>query len=141
MIKTFIAFSFLILFNCSNEINYSGKIINTDNLKDINYKNKSNLVDKLGNPSFVDPITEKYFYYFAKEDKKSIFKNNIDYSYVFVFKFDNVDNIIESNVYDLKNKKDIDFIKYETDNQIVKRGLLERIFGGIGPQREIPSTP
>ena len=88
-----------------------------------------------------NPITEKYFYYVAKEEKKSIFTNNTEYSYVFVFEFDNIGNITKSNVYDLKNKKDIDSIKDKTDNQIVKRGLLERIFGGVGPQREIPSTP
>ena len=41
-------------------------------------------------------------------------------------------------------KLDIDTIKFsddKTSNQIVKRGLLEKIFGGVGPQQELPTTP
>ena len=49
--------------------------------------------------------------------------------------------IIETKVF---NTKDIDIIKFsddKTSNQIVKRGLLEKIFGGVGTQQELPTTP
>ena len=29
----------------------------------------------------------------------------------------------------------------KTSNEIVKRGLLEKIFGGVGTQQELPTTP
>ena len=51
------------------------------------------------------------------------------------------EEIIETKVF---NTKDIDNIKFsddKTSNQIVKRGLLEKIFGGVGTQQELPTTP
>ena len=128
------------LLNCSNETIYSGKILNQDNLEDLNFENKKNLILKMGYPSFIDPIENKFFYYSEKKSKKSAFNNKINYSYIFVFKFDNNDLIVQSNVYDLKNKRDIKLIEDETKNEIVKRGLIESIFGGVGTQQEIPNS-
>ena len=48
--------------NCSNKITYSGKIINQDELNDINFENKNKLISKLGYPSYIDPIENKFFY-------------------------------------------------------------------------------
>ncbi len=142
MFKFFLIFIlFFVINNCSNQVNYSGKILSQDNLEDLNFKNKSNLVDKFGSPSFIDPVTKKYFYFSEKNEKKSIFKKNIDYSYIFVFEFDNEDIIVSSNVYDLKNKDSVELVKEETNSDIVKRGLLEKIFGGVGPRKEITTTP
>ena len=128
------------LLNCSNETIYSGKILNQDNLEDLNFENKKNLILKMGYPSFIDPIENKFFYYSEKKSKKSAFNNKINYSYIFVFKFDKDDLIVKSNVYDLKNKRDIKLIEDETKNEIVKRGLIESIFGGVGTQQEIPNS-
>ena len=142
MNKLFVLFIlFIFVNNCSNQINYSGKIIEKDNLENINFVNKKNLLNKFGNPSFIDPISNKYFYYSEKEQKKSIFAKKKYYSYIFVFAFNEQDNIISTNVYDLKNKKNISLIEKETSSEIIKRGLLERVFGGVGPQQEITTTP
>ena len=142
MIKTFLYICiFFILSNCSYKTTYSGKILNEDVLTDINFKNKEKLISKLGNPSYIDPIENKYFYFSEKSEKKSIFKKEIKYSYVFVFKMNENEEIIETKVF---NTKDIDTIKFSDDktpNQIVKRGLLEKIFGGVGTQQELPTTP
>ena len=43
------------------------------NIENIKFINKENLLNKFGNPSFIDPISNKYFYYSEKEQKKSIF--------------------------------------------------------------------
>ena len=131
---------FFFVSNCSNQTIISGKILNQDNLEDLNFKNKENLIEKMGYPSFTDPIENKFFYYSEKKVKKSIFSNELIYSYIFVFKFDKNDNIEDSSVYDLKNNTDISFIDDETDNEVVKRGLIERIFGSVGPQ-EITTAP
>ena len=132
---------FFILANCSNKTTYSGKILNNEELNEINFTNKEKLISKLGKPSYIDPIENKFFYFSEKSQKKSIFKKEIKYSYVFVFKMNENDEIIETKVF---NTKDIDIIKFsedKTSNQIVKRGLLEKIFGGVGTQQELPTTP
>ena len=142
MVKTiFYICIFFILANCSNKTTYSGKILNKEELNDINFTNKEKLISKLGNPSYIDPIENKFFYFSEKSQKKSIFKKELKYSYVFVFKMNENEEIIETKVF---NTKDIDTIKFsddKTSNQIVKRGLLEKIFGGVGTQQELPTTP
>ena len=127
--------------NCTQQTTYSGKILELSNLDNINFENKESLVDKLGSPSYIDPISNKFFYYSQKQQKKSIFNKKTDYSYIFVFEFDREDKIIYSKVFDLTNKQNIDLIKEETSSEIIKRGLLEKIFGGVGPQTDLPTTP
>ena len=132
---------FLILANCSSKTTYSGKIINQDELKDINFENKNKLISKLGYPSYIDPIENKFFYYSEVSEKNSILKKEIKYSYVFVFKINENDQIVETNVYNTKNIESIKFSEDKTSNEIIKRGLLEKIFGGVGTQQELPTTP
>tara|TARA_B100000886_G_scaffold91219_1_gene60238 strand:+ start:203 stop:592 length:390 start_codon:yes stop_codon:yes gene_type:complete len=129
------------LANCSNKTIYSGKILINEELKEINFTTKENLISKLGNPSYIDPIENKFFYFSEKSEKKSIFKKEIKYSYVFVFKMNENEEIIESKVFNTKDIEDIKFSDDKTSNQIVKRGLLEKIFGGVGTQQELPTTP
>ena len=132
---------FFILANCSNKTTYSGKILNQEDLQDINFQNKAKLISKLGYPSYIDPIENKFFYFSEKSEKKSILKKEIQYSYVFIFKLDKYDQIIESEVFNIKEIEDIKFSDEKTSNQIVKRGFLEKIFGGVGAQQELPTTP
>ena len=130
-----------ILANCSNKTVYSGKIINQEQLNNINFENKEKLITILGKPSYIDPIENKYFYFTEKSKKKSIFKKEIKYSYVFVFKIDENDFITETNVYNTQEINNIKFSDDKTTNEVVKRGLLEKIFGGVGTQQELPTTP
>ena len=132
---------FFILANCSNKITYSGKILNQDELQDINFENKNKLISKLGSPSYIDPIENKFFYFSEVSKRKSIFKKKISYSYVFVFKINKYDQIVESKVFNTKEIRSIKFSDDKTYNEIVKRGLLEKIFGGVGTQKELPTTP
>ena len=132
---------FFVLANCSNKTTYSGKIINQDTLQDINFENKNKLISKLGHPSYIDPLENKLFYYTEVSEKKSILKKEVKYSYVFVFKIDEYEKIVESTVYNTKDIKKIKFSNDKTSNEIIKRGLLEKIFGGVGTQQELPTTP
>ena len=127
--------------NCSNKITYSGKILNQDELQDINFENKNKLISKLGPPSYIDPIENKFFYFSEVSQKRSILKKEVKYSFVFVFKIDEYDQIVQSKVYDIKDIENIKFSDDKTSNEIVKRGLLEKIFGGVGTQQELPTTP
>ncbi len=132
---------FFILANCSNKTTYSGKIINQEDLKDINFYNKEKLISQLGYPSYVDPIENKFFYFSEKSEKKSIFQKEIKYSYVFVFKMDENNKIIDTKVFNTKDIENIKFRNDKTSNDIIKRGLLEKVFGGVGTQQELPTTP
>mgnify|MGYP001159686514 CR=1 FL=1 len=132
---------FLTLANCSNKVIYSGKILNQEQLEDINFVNKEGLVSKLGQPNYVDTIENKYFYFSEKSEKKSIFNKEVKYSYVFVFKIDKNDEIIETKVFNTEEVKNVSFSNDKTSNEIIKRGLLERIFGGVGTQQELPTSP
>ena len=73
--------------------------------------------------------------------KNQYLKKKIKYSYVFVFKIDEYNQIVETKVYNTKNIKNIKFADDKTSNEIIKRGLLEKIFGGVGTQQELPTTP
>jgi len=129
---------FFLIYSCTNKTIYSGKILNQENFTNIDFNNQKNLISKFGYPSYIDPINNKYYYYAEMEEKESVFKKKINYSLVFVFEFDDNNNIKNSKVYDLNNKEDINVIDEITENEIVRRGLLEKIFGGVGPQKEIP---
>ena len=131
-------FLFFLIYSCTNKTIYSGKILNQDNFTNINFSNQKNLINNFGYPSYIDPISNKYFYYAEMEQKKSAFKKKINYSVVFVFEFDENNNIKNSKVYDLNKKNESNVINEITENEIIKRGLLEKIFGGVGPQKEIP---
>ena len=51
----------------------------------------------------------------------------------------NENNTIKSfSQYDLNDQKDIEFIKDKTPNELIQRGLIEKIFGGVG--KNIPNT-
>ena len=130
----------ILIISCSNETIYSGKILNQENLSDIDFKNKEKLINTLGIPSYIDPIENKFFYFTEKKEKKTILKKEIEYSYIFVFKFNDNDIIVQQNVYDLSNSKEINSIAEETNNNIIKRGLIEKVFGGVGPQQELPTS-
>ena len=136
-------FYFLILLyiiSCAEQTIYSGKIINQDNINNLNITNKKILFEKFGNPSFVDPIENKFFYFTEKTKKKNIFNKKIEYSYLFVFSLNDDETINNTNVYNLLEKNEIESIKQETQNNIIRRGLIERVFGGIGTQ-QVPNTP
>ena len=142
MIRLFLMIILILFLNsCNKQTIYSGKILNPENISNINYKNKDNLILKMGLPSFIDPIENKFFYFSEKKYKKNAFSKKLEYSYIFVFEFDESNKIISSKVYDLSKNINLELVKDETSNEIVQRGLIESIFGGVGPQQTLGTTP
>ena len=144
MIKLFKLFLLINLIfaiiSCSEpELIYSGKIINQNNLDNLDISNKENLIKNFGEPSFIDPIENKYFYYSEKNRVNNFFSKKREYSYMFVFAFDKKNNVIERNVLDLNEIQKVKINKMKTQNNIIQRGLIEKIFGGVGTQR-VPDT-
>ena len=126
---------FFLISACSKETNYYGKILSQDELSNISIFNKDELLRKFGNPSYIDPIENKYFYYSEVSEKINIFNSKTNYSYLFVFKLDENNKLLEKKVYDLLNADEIAIIEDETEDEVVKRGLIQKIFGGVGNAR------
>ena len=129
-IVIFIPILFIIL-SCVEKKTYSGKFID-ENFKYDLLLTKSQVKSNLGEPNFIDPIENKYYYYFEKKINKSFFDSRIEKRRMIVFNFEKNGVIKSFNQYNLNQKQEIDFIKDKTTNNLVKRGLIEKIFGGIG---------
>ena len=141
LFKLFLFFNLIFaIISCSEtKIIYSGKIINEKNLNNLNISNKNNLIENFGQPSFIDPIENKYFYYSQKTKENNFFSKENEYSYIFVFEFDQNNDVIGKKVLNLNEVEKIKINKMKTSNEVVKRGLIERIFGGVGTQKA-PNT-
>ena len=129
---------FILFISCNEKILYSGKIFNEENFDFTKLKNKGEVVDKLGNPNFIDPIEKKYYYYSEKKYVKNFFKQKISNRIMVVFIFNENETIKLLSQYDLNDEQDVKNIKESTPNELIKRGLIQKIFGGIG--NTVPST-
>ena len=128
------------IISCSQpNLIYSGKIIDQKNLNNLNISNKNYLVKNFGQPSFIDPIENKYFYYSEKTKENNFFSKKKEYSYIFVFEFDQNDNVVEKKVLNLNELQKTKINNIRTTNQIIERGLIEKIFGGVGTQK-VPNS-
>ena len=131
---------FFAIASCSEpKLIYSGKIINQNQLDNLDLSNKKKLLQNFGQPSFIDPIEKKFFYYSEKQREINFFSNKNEYNYLFVFTFDKNERVIEKKVLNLNNIEKVKINKMKTKNNIVERGLIEKIFGGVGTKR-VPNT-
>jgi len=129
----FILMLFIIL-SCVETKSYSGKLID-ENFKYDSLLNKTQVTSKLGQPNFIDPIENKYYYYFEKRINKNIFDSRIEKRTMIVFNFEENEDVQSFNQYNLNQEQQINIIKDKTKNNLIDRGLLEKIFGGIGKQK------
>ena len=129
----FILMLFIIL-SCVETKSYSGKLID-ENFKYDSLLNKTQVTSKLGQPNFIDPIENKYYYYFEKRINKNIFDSRIEKRTMIVFNFEENENVQSFNQYNLNQEQKINIIKDKTKNNLIDRGLIEKIFGGIGKRK------
>ena len=127
------------IFGCVEKTTYSGKII-TNNDLDLNILNKNELINKFGQPSYIDNLSNKYFYFTEKKKEANFYNQKIEYSYLFVFEINDNGKIIDSESINLLKDTNHKYRKIQTSNSIIKRGLLETIFGGIGTN-PMPNSP
>ena len=117
---------------CTENISYTGKILNEE---PINYKNlstKQDIIKNLGNPSYIDPIEKKYYYFTEKFINKNFFDNRLDSRKLIVFNFNMDESINSIDQYDLNDQKNTKIINETTPNNLIKKGWVENIFGGVG---------
>ena len=127
------------IFGCVEKTTYSGKII-TNNDLDLNISNKNELINKFGQPSYIDNLSNKYFYFTEKKRGTNFYNKKIEYSYLFVFEINDNNKVVNSESINLLKNKNHKYRKIQTSNNIIKRGLLETIFGGIGAN-PMPNSP
>ena len=137
--KTILIFFLLLIISCSEKITYTGLIID----KNINYSeinNKNDLLNLLGQPNYIDPV-EKNFYYFSEKNisKNSLTKKTVD-RLILVYYFDDKNNIINTKKLNLDDEKTINISENRIKNDLIKKGLIEKIFGGVSAQPSIPTT-
>ena len=137
--KTILIFLVLLIISCSEKITYTGLIIDENiNYSEIN--NKNDLLKLLGQPNYIDPI-EKNFYYFSEKNisKNSLTKKTVD-RLILVYYFDDENNIINTKKLNLDDEKTINISENRIKNDLIKKGLIEKIFGGVSAQPSIPTT-
>tara|TARA_B100001971_G_C18007746_1_gene440723 strand:+ start:393 stop:707 length:315 start_codon:yes stop_codon:yes gene_type:complete len=100
--------------------------------------NKNEVLNKIGQPNFIDPIEKKYYYFSEKKNVKNFFEKKIENRIMLVFEFDENDTIKSISKFDLNDQKTINYIKDTTSHELIQRGLIEKIFGGVGSS--VPST-
>ena len=137
---TFIFLLNTYIFGCTEKTTFSGKIIQEQELLNIQLINKDDLMTKFGKPSYVDSILNKYFYFTEKSKNKNFFNNQVEYSYLFVFEINKKNEIIGREVVNLLTENSHKYKKEETGNNIIRRGLIEKIFGGVG-NNQFPNSP
>ena len=134
-------FCTLFAISCTEKTIYSGKIINQANIDYSIIKNKNQLINELGKPSYIDPIEDKYFYYSEKKIYKNFFDKKTISRILLVFEFNLEEKIKSIDLYNLEDEKDIIIVKEKTKNNLIERGLIEKIFGGVGKTPELPINP
>jgi hypothetical protein len=128
------------IFGCTEKTTFSGKIITKEDLSNIKLLDKDDLIRRFGPPSYIDNILNKYFYFTEKRKIKNFYNSKIEYSYLFVFQIDNKNKIIKQEAINLLTEKKHKYKNKETQNNIIKRGLIEKVFGGVGTN-QFPSSP
>ena len=137
--KAILIFFIFFLISCSEKITYTGLIIDK-NIDNIEINNKNELLQILGQPNYIDPI-ENNFYYFSETNisKNRLTKKTVD-RLILVYYFDDENNIINTKKINLDDKKNINISENRIKNDLIKKGLIEKIFGGVSAQPSIPST-
>ncbi len=137
--KAFLTFIILLLISCSEKTTYTGLILN-ENINDFEINNKNDLISLLGEPNYIDPIENNYYYFSEKNiSKNQLSKETID-RLILVFYFDDKDNIINKKRLNLNNEKKINISENRIKNNLIKKGIIEKIFGGVSAQPSIPTT-
>ena len=137
--KTILIFILLLIISCTEKVTYTGLMID-EKINYLEINNKDELVKLLGQPNYIDPI-ENNFYYFSEKNisKNSLIKKTVD-RLILVYYFDNENNIVNTKKLNLDNENKIDISENRIKNDLIKKGLIEKIFGGVSAQPSIPTT-
>ena len=137
--KTILIFFLLLIISCTEKVTYTGLKID-EKINNLEIDNKNDLLELLGQPNYIDPI-ENNFYYFSEKNisKNSLTKNTVD-RLILVYYFDDENNIINTKKLNLDDEKTINISENRIKNDLIQKGLIEKIFGGVSAKPTIPTT-
>tara|TARA_B100002051_G_C16580130_1_gene557171 strand:+ start:284 stop:715 length:432 start_codon:yes stop_codon:yes gene_type:complete len=137
--KTILIFLLLIIISCTEKVTYTGLIID-EKINNLEINNKNDLLELLGRPNYIDPI-ENNFYYFSEKNisKNNLTKKTVD-RLILIYYFDDENNIINTKKLNLDDEKIINISENRIKNDLIKKGIIEKIFGGVSAQPSIPTT-
>lgn len=122
----------IFLQNCTERIEYTGKIFDNKIFDISSFKTKDDILNTLGDPNYIDPIEKKLFYISQKEIYMNFFDKEIVERRIIVFTFNDQNMTTSSSEYNLDDENKIKLVNSKTENLIVERGIIEKIFGGVG---------
>ena len=128
-------------FSCSSNIQKVG-VVNNDKFNS-SFENlkKDEVIKTLGAPSSIDPIDNSLIYFSEVRKEKNIFNKKIISRNVYILKFDENNYFSKIEFYSYDNENKLKISKKTTDTDIIKTGVLERIFGGVGRQQTVGGIP
>ena len=128
-------------FSCSSNIQKVG-VVNNDKFNS-SFENlkKDEVIKTLGAPSSIDPIDNSLIYFSEVRKEKNIFNKKIISRNVYILKFDENNYFSKIEFYSYDNENKLKISKKTTDTDIIKTGVLERIFGGVGRQQTVGGVP
>ena len=136
--KAILLFFLLLIISCSEKITYTGLMID-EKINYLEINNKDELVKLLGQPNYIDPIENNFYYFSEKNISKNRFvKKTVD-RLILVYYFDNENNIVNTKKLNLDNENKIDISENRIKNDLIQKGLIEKIFGGVSAQPSIPT--
>ena len=127
-----------IIISCTEKTYFSGKILQDDIYFD-KIDNKKTLISVYGYPNYIDSIEKKYFYFSEESTATNLLNKKVKNRIMIVFKFDKDDKLISKNRYDLSNANDLKLVKETTKNNLIKRGFIQKVFGGV-TSNKMPNT-
>ena len=109
------------IFGCTEKTTYSGKIITQDDLTNINLSNKNDLIERFGQPSYIDIAEKKYFYYTEKNTASNFYNQKTEYSYLFIFEIDDNEKMRQMGISSRK------YIKNNFSTEIIIPKIVKEI--------------
>ena len=128
----FLLLIIIIFSSCAERISHSGNIISFDEKIYRTLTNKSEVENYMGLSNYIDPIEKKHFYFNEKTITKNFFNKKIVERKLLIFHFNADDTVKSLKEYNLDDQKEIDLVKEQTSDDIIKKGLLEKYLGGVG---------
>ena len=130
----------IFLISCAPKIHKSG--IDNIDVFSMSFEglSKKEIIKIVGTPSSIDPIDKKLIYFSEIKKEKNIFNNKILSRNVYVIKFDNNDIFVNLEHYEINDSNKLKISEKTTKSKIIKTGLIERIFGGVGNKKTLTTN-
>lgn len=129
--KFIILLCLVFLVSCETKIKKSG--ITDTNIFNESFENlnKEDIIELAGQPSSIDPLDGSFIYFNETINDKNIFDNKVVSRNIYLIKFNENDQFVSLQHFIIEDNNEIKITKNTTDSEIIKTGLIEKVFGGV----------